>query len=58
MLGIECRGGRSFNLKKFVEMEEVEIAERINAPDDFEDVVLEEDDDFEEGASLSLSLEF
>lgn len=50
--------GRSYNLKKFVKMEEEELAKRIHALDDLdEDVSTEDDNDFEDGAS-DLSLEF
>ncbi|KAG5538816.1 hypothetical protein RHGRI_019386 [Rhododendron griersonianum] len=55
-LGIEIKGGRNYNLKKFVEMQEEELKERIHALDDFEEEEISEDDvDFEEGASLSLA---
>lgn len=36
-LGIKPRGGRNFMLKKFVEMEENEIADRINALDNLDE---------------------
>lgn len=52
--GIEFRGGRRYTLKKFVEIQENEIAEQINALDDLDDVVLEDDDGFEDDALLSL----
>lgn len=39
--------GRNFILKKFVEMEETELAKRINALDGLEDDAELEDDDFE-----------
>lgn len=45
--------GRNYNLKKFVEMGEEEIAERISALDDLEEgVVLKEDDGLEDSVSL------
>ncbi|KAI8531874.1 hypothetical protein RHMOL_Rhmol11G0169800 [Rhododendron molle] len=54
-LGIEPRGGRNFLLRKFVEMQENELAERINALDDLEEEDdLEDLDDIEKRASLSL----
>lgn len=36
-LDIQFKEGRNFMLKKFVEMEEAELAEKINALDDFEE---------------------
>lgn len=55
-LGINFRGGRNFILKKFVELEEERLAERINTLDDLEeDDFLEDVNDFEEGGSLSLA---
>lgn len=54
-LGVSFKGGRNFILKTFVEMQEAELAERINALDDLEIYVdLEDDQNFKEGASLSL----
>lgn len=54
-VGIKFRGGRSFNLKKFVEIEEAEIADKINALDDVDEVGgWENDEDFEDNESLSL----
>lgn len=51
-LGIKFRGRKSYNLKKCVEIEEVEIAKRIRALDDLEEGGLEYDEDFEDDVSL------
>lgn len=49
-LGVKFRGGRNFNLKKFIKMEEEEIAGRINALESLdENDFMEEANDFEEG---------
>ncbi|KAI8538592.1 hypothetical protein RHMOL_Rhmol09G0116200 [Rhododendron molle] len=57
-LDVNIQGGRNCILKTCVEIQEAELAERINALDDLEiDVDLEDDDDFEEGASLSLDFQ-
>lgn len=56
-LGIQYKGGRNFMLKTLVEMQEAELAERIDALDDLEnEFELEDDVDFKE--DISLSLEF
>lgn len=53
-LGISLKGGRNFNLKKFVEMQEEEIADRGKAERESCDLDDVEDEDLEDGASLSL----
>ncbi|KAG5552658.1 hypothetical protein RHGRI_010677 [Rhododendron griersonianum] len=56
-LGIHFKGGRNFMLKTLVEMQEAELAERIDALDDLENEFdLEDDVDPEDDASLSLEL--
>ncbi|KAI8526053.1 hypothetical protein RHMOL_Rhmol13G0278800 [Rhododendron molle] len=55
-LGIEVKGGKNYNLKKFVQMKEEELKEMIQALDDFEKENISEDDvGFEDGVSLFLA---
>lgn len=56
VLGIHNRGGRNYNLKKFVELDEEGIAERERGQ--FAEREEDEFDVLEEGASLSLEFKF
>ncbi|KAI8567720.1 hypothetical protein RHMOL_Rhmol02G0143500 [Rhododendron molle] len=55
-LGIELKGGRNYNLKRFVEMQEEELKEMIHALDDFEEEDILEDDIVSRRMPLSLWL--
>ncbi|KAI8549630.1 hypothetical protein RHMOL_Rhmol06G0039700 [Rhododendron molle] len=55
ILGIEVKGERNYNLKRFVQMQEGELKEKIHALDNFEEEDNSEDDvDIKDDASLSL----
>lgn len=55
-LAIEIKGGKNYNLGRFIEMQEEELKERIHALDNFEEQDISEDDvNFEENASLSMA---